>query len=199
VHWATVDVALWLVFFVVWIVAAFFSRKTVRKESPSSRLRYALFSALAVALIHPRVSLPWLDALDPRETLRTGPWRVVPPWLGFVSVALTASGIAFAFWARYTLGRNWSGTVTLKEGHTLVQNGPYALARHPIYTGLIVAFLGTFLGVGVSIPRMVLGMTALILGLRLKMETEERFMSEHFGQAYAAYRQRVKGLIPFLW
>jgi protein-S-isoprenylcysteine O-methyltransferase Ste14 len=197
-RWTTIDVALWFVFVVVWLVAAPFSRKTVRKESASSRLRYALFGAVAGAIIHPRVRLPWLDALDPREAVLGG-WLVVPAWLGAVSVVLTASGIALAFWARYTLGRNWSGTVTLKEDHTLVQSGPYALARHPIYTGLILAFIGTFLGLGVSIPRMVLSMTALVLGLRLKMETEERFMMEHFGDAYSRYRERVKGLIPFLW
>jgi protein-S-isoprenylcysteine O-methyltransferase Ste14 len=198
-RWDTVDLALWIVFFVVWVAAAPFSRKTVRKEPIAARMRYAFFGVIAAALINPRLPVPWLDGFDPRTSVRAGLWGDVPPWLGLLSVALTAAGVTFAFWARFTLGRNWSGTVTLKEDHTLVQTGPYALARHPIYTGLVVAFIGTFLGVGVGLPRILLGVAAIVVGLSLKMRTEERFMLEHFGDAYADYRRRVRGLIPFVF
>ena len=118
-------------------------------------------------------------------------------WLGPLSVVLTAMGIGFAAWARFTLGRNWSGTVTLKEDHELVQRGPYGLTRHPIYSGAVLAAVGTVLAIGTL--RTLLVIPLLVVVLRLKMGVEERFMSEHFGAAYGAYRERVKGLIPFVW
>jgi protein-S-isoprenylcysteine O-methyltransferase Ste14 len=94
------------------------------------------------------------------------------------------------------LAGNWSGTVTLKKGHELVQSGPYALVRHPIYTGLLVALIGT--AVAVDRWRAVAGLTLLMTGIAYKISVEERFMREQFGDAYARYRARVKALVPFV-
>jgi protein-S-isoprenylcysteine O-methyltransferase Ste14 len=110
---------------------------------------------------------------------------------------MTIAGLLFTVWARVILGRMWSGRITLKEDHTLVQRGPYALARHPIYTGLLVALLGTMLARPTVAS--LLGVVTITVGLVFKLRQEERLLAGHFGPAYAAYRQKVKGLIPFIW
>jgi protein-S-isoprenylcysteine O-methyltransferase Ste14 len=117
--------------------------------------------------------------------------------VGLLSVAVTALGIGFAVWARFTLGRNWSGTVTVKKDHELVQRGPYAISRHPIYSGAVLAVLGTVMAFGTV--RAALVVPVVVVAFRMKMAVEERFMTEQFGAAYADYRQRVKGLIPLVW
>src|SRR5215467_12702020 len=75
-------------------------------------------------------------------------WLLAAWWIARVGVALTAIGLGFTVWARVQLGRFWSGTVTLKEGHELVRTGPYAVTRHPIYTGLLLALIGSAMARG---------------------------------------------------
>jgi protein-S-isoprenylcysteine O-methyltransferase Ste14 len=96
------------------------------------------------------------------------------------------------------LGTNWSGLiVTAKEGHELVQTGPYAIVRHPIYAGLLLAMFGTALTLQTvaSYASVALGLIAIII----RVSVEERLMQERFGDVHAAYRQRTKRLIPFVW
>jgi protein-S-isoprenylcysteine O-methyltransferase Ste14 len=109
-------------------------------------------------------------------------------------VGLTIAGCLFAIWARITLGANWSGRATVKAGHELITAGPYALARHPIYTGLLTACIGTAIGYGER--RCLVGLLLIVLGFVIKMGQEERLMLETFPDAYAAYRRRVKALVP---
>ncbi len=132
-------------------------------------------------------ALAWLDA------------RVIPAttWAGALSVAVTALGVAFAIWARAMLGRNWSGTVTLKQDHELVERGPYAIVRHPIYTGFLVALVGVALALGTV--RALAAIAGVAIAFALKVRVEERFLGEQFGDAHAAYRRRVRALIPYLW
>ena len=99
-------------------------------------------------------------------------------------------------WARVHLGRNWSGIVTVKEGHELITGGPYAIVRHPIYTGLLLAFIGSALARGEW--RGVLAVAVVLAALWRKLGLEERWMREQFGSAYQAYSQRVAALVPFL-
>jgi protein-S-isoprenylcysteine O-methyltransferase len=106
-------------------------------------------------------------------------------------------GAVLAIWARFSLGGNWSATVTIKAGHTLVRRGPYALVRHPIYSGLLLALLGTVLLF--NQVRCLLALALIVLMLASKIRMEERFMAEQFGAEYVAYKQRVKALIPFVW
>jgi protein-S-isoprenylcysteine O-methyltransferase Ste14 len=114
-------------------------------------------------------------------------------WTGLV---ITAMGIAFSVWARLWIGRNWSGTVTIKEQHELIQNGPYGLVRHPIYSGFLLAFLGTAITVGELHGLM--GFPMVVLGWGLKARLEESFMTQQFGPAYLDYKRRVKSLVPFV-
>jgi protein-S-isoprenylcysteine O-methyltransferase Ste14 len=94
------------------------------------------------------------------------------------------------------IGTNWSGTVTIKQGHELVTTGPYALVRHPIYTGLLLALAGSALARGEW--RGALAVLIALLALWRKLRLEEHWMREQFGEAYRAYSRRVAALVPFI-
>jgi protein-S-isoprenylcysteine O-methyltransferase Ste14 len=178
---------LWLAWLAFWVLAARGTKETVRQETAGSRfMHHAPLVAGAVLLGWPHVLGP---ASEQRFHAHTFGWFLT-------GLALVIVGLGFAVAARVYLGGNWSGTVTLKKGHELVQSGPYALVRHPIYTGLLVALIGT--AVAVDRWRAVAGLTLLITGIAYKISVEERFMREQFGDAYARYRARVKALVPFV-
>jgi protein-S-isoprenylcysteine O-methyltransferase Ste14 len=117
------------------------------------------------------------------------------PWEFWVGAVITAVGLLFTGWARIHIGRNWSGTVTIKQEHELISSGPYAIVRHPIYTGLIVAFIGSGLARGEW--RGVLAVIIAWAALWRKLRLEERWMTERFGEQYAAYCRRTPALVPF--
>ena len=123
-------------------------------------------------------------ASPPRSPLRFGG-----------ALALAAAGLAFTVWARVHLGRNWSGSVTLKEGHELILSGPYAWVRHPIYTGLLMALLGSAVACGEL--RAAIGLGVVAAAFVRKLRIEERFMRESFPQQYPRYCAQVPALIPF--
>jgi protein-S-isoprenylcysteine O-methyltransferase Ste14 len=109
----------------------------------------------------------------------------------------TLGATLFLWWARIYLGRLWSGAITREEGHYIVDSGPYALVRHPIYTGLIGATLAT--GAAQATTTAIIGCIFVIVGLWLKARAEERFLSAELDpEAYAAYQRRVPMLVPFL-
>ena len=117
--------------------------------------------------------------------------------IAYSGLAATAIGIGFAIWARFSLGGNWSATVTLKEKHSLVTHGPYAIVRHPIYTGLLLGLAGT--SVVYREARTLLALVIVLVMLLLKIRIEERFMKEQFGVEYAGYSRRVKALVPLIY
>ena len=179
---------LWVGFIVLWISAALVQKRTVRRESVASRLSYVSVAVAAVLLMaYPRLSVGLLSRSFVPATLS----------YAFFGLGLTIAGFAFAIWARVHLGRNWSGTVTIKKDHELIRGGPYGIVRHPIYTGALLALLGTSIIFGET--RWLLGFGLAVLALRLKSLREERFMTEQFGAEYADYRRKVKALIPFFW
>ena len=163
-----------------------FTNRTAERESIRSRLSYALPLGVAVWLIY----RPWGIVLG---------GRIVPDSTAVKMLGLTLDylGIAFALWARFTLGKLWSGTITKKEDHRLVQEGPFAVARHPIYTGIVFAALGCALLVGDV--RALLVVALLTGGFLFKSSKEERLMAATFGDEHRAYRGRVKRLVPFIW
>ena len=109
-------------------------------------------------------------------------------------ILLTAAGIAFAIWARFYLGQNWSSAVSIKVGHQLIRTGPYQWVRHPIYSGLLVALLGTALARGKMISLVALPL--FFLGFWIKSRMEEQFMRKTFGQEYIDYSQSTGALVP---
>ena len=122
--------------------------------------------------------------------------RILPnlPVVFWGGVGLLVAGLGLAVWARLHLGRYWSGTITLKEGHRLIRSGPYAMVRHPIYTGIITAMVGTAITVGTVSGT--LGVLLLLAAYLLKIRREERFLACEFGEEYARYRKDVNSLFP---
>jgi len=183
----SVFAALWLVWLIYWAVASTATKRTVRLESVGSRLGHTLPLLLAGWLMAvPQIGIPLLEE-------RFIPWSPIIFWS---AAALTAVGLLFSVWARVHLGGNWSGTVTVKEEHALITTGPYALVRHPIYTGILTGFLGSALALGQW--RGVLALVIGIAGLWRKWRLEERWMQETFGEVYSTYKKRVRAVIPYV-
>ncbi len=180
--------AAWAVLAVFWAAGALLAKPAARIQSRRSWL--VQMSLLVPAFILLFTTTPSLGPLDRRFTPPS-------PFPAGAGLALTLAGIALAIWARLHLGRNWSAAVVIKEGHTLVRSGPYAVVRHPIYAGLLLAMLGTAIFDGTERGLVAVGL-ALIGGL-LKSRQEEAFMRERFGEEYGRYAREVKRLIPFVW
>ena len=179
--------ACWLVFVAVWVIAAISTKPTLYRESQEQRLRYWIFLVIAFFLLLYGRRLPY------PLNLRIFP-QVTP--IVWAAATLCVIGVAFAIWARVTLGRNWSGVVTLKKGHELVERGPYRFVRHPIYTGIITMFFATALALG-----HLAGFAATLLmfaSFWIKLRREEQLMLQQFPEQYAAYRRRAKRIIPFV-
>jgi protein-S-isoprenylcysteine O-methyltransferase Ste14 len=122
--------------------------------------------------------------------------RILPPsagwfWLG---LALVVLGLACSVAARVWLGNNWSGMVTLKQDHELIRSGPSQVVRHPIYTGLLLAILGSAIALGEW--RRVVALALVAAAILRKIAIEERFLTQQFGAAYARYRAEVPALVP---
>ena len=176
---------IWMAIGAFYLVNAFRTKRTVRRQSIGSRgIQMALNLLGFVFLFSPliRVGILRLHVFPPSPTVSA------------LGLLLTLAGCALAIWARVTLGRNWSASVTVKEEHTLMTRGPYAFVRHPIYSGLLLAVLGAAIVFGDAAS--FLAFLFIFTGFRLKSRTEESFMQQEFGQQYTAYKQRVKALIP---
>jgi protein-S-isoprenylcysteine O-methyltransferase Ste14 len=176
----------WVAWALYWLLAAVGNKRTQRREPLTSRLTYML-ALLAGGLLIAWHRSPWGPLLDVR--LWRGSALSYPA--GF---ALLVAGLAFSVWARVHLGRNWSGNVTVKEGHELIRTGPYAFVRHPIYTGILTGVLGTAICSGTL--RAALGLAIIATALVVKLRAEERFMRETFPGQYPKYCEEVPGLIP---
>jgi len=177
---------LWGLYAVVWTVAAFGSKRAVRRQSAKSTILHSLLVTLGFLLIFQ----PWrLGRLNVRFVPDT-------PTTAICGLAIAAAGIGLAFWARFTLGGNWSSTVTIKEDHRLIRSGPYRMVRHPIYSGILLAALGTAIGYG-TVPCLI-GLAIASFHFCTKWRLEERFMERQFGAQYIEYRREVKALIPGL-
>jgi protein-S-isoprenylcysteine O-methyltransferase Ste14 len=178
---------LWLAFIAVWVAMARGGKAVAQRESVYSRLSHYLPLIIAIYLISaPHVPIAILND-------RFAPLAL---WVVRLGAALTAAGIAFAIWARLWIADNWSSDVTLKRGHELIVDGPYAWVRHPIYTGILLALIGTGLAVGEW--RAVLAVVLAALAFWRKLTIEEGVMRRQFGDAYTRYAARTPALVPFV-
>ena len=179
--------ACWGIFFVVWVLAAIFTKRTVYHESGAQRLRYFI-----------PIIIGWFFLFRGRRFPSPLSLQIIPQSDAILIPAaiLCICGLAFCLWARAVLGRNWSGTVTLKENHELIVRGPYRLVRHPIYTGLLAMMIGTAIQQG-HIAGMI-GVIFVFVSFWIKLLHEEGVMLKQFPDQYPDYQQRVKRIIPWI-
>jgi len=178
----------WIVLFTYWGVNASKVKAVVQAQSRISRYTYLFFFFSGFFIIYsPYFSIGLLAR------------QIVPAniWSGLTGVAINIAGVAFAIWARKTLGNNWSGDVTLKKEHELVQSGPYKIVRHPIYTGFEIGLLGAAITVGQM--KGLVGLSLAFCCHYYKTTMEEEIMYQQFPQQYPEYAKRVKRLIPFIF
>ncbi|HEY1864056.1 MAG TPA: isoprenylcysteine carboxylmethyltransferase family protein [Roseiarcus sp.] len=187
-HWLFLSlfVLMWGGWLAVWNVMARRVKEAAQSERAVSRLSHVVPLLIAAYLLAARVPLSLLNQ-------RFAPLSL---WLASLGAALTFAGLAFAIWARFIIADNWSSYVELKQDHELIVEGPYALVRHPIYTGLLLAFIGSALAVGEW--RGVLAVAIVAASFWRKLGLEEAVMRREFGDAYARYAARVPALIPFV-
>jgi protein-S-isoprenylcysteine O-methyltransferase Ste14 len=176
-----VFVVAWGAFWLYWFVAAFSMKRGRVPWSRELRIR-AVIAVIVILLVR-------FGAFR-GNGLNTDPWRA---GLGLVLFAL---GLAFAVWARVRIGRNWGAPMTQKDEPELVTGGPYHLVRHPIYSGILVAGVGT----AVALSWQWLIAVALAGFYFLYSATiEERYLAEHFPDTYPAYKCSTKMLLPYIF
>ena len=175
----------WEILGLVWLAGLAFSKRTVRSQPLGSRIFHMAVALLGfILLAGTYLRAGWLgrNIFSPTPAMES------------TGVAITIAGCLFAIWARITIGANWSGRATVKAGHELIVKGPYAITRHPIYTGILTGALGT--GLAIAEWRCLLGFVLIALAFAAKIGQEEKLMLETFPHAYPQYRERVKALIP---
>jgi len=181
---ALIIAALWIAFALSWIAAMPWSNPVEKRVGFGKELAYRI-----VLIVGGIVLFIPAHGYD-------GPLRLWYPSIALFNAVLLAMviGFAFAWWARVWLGSLWSGQVTKKENHRVVDTGPYRIVRHPIYTGILLAIFataaikGTILGIA--------GAAIIALGLWMKARLEEGWLGQEV-DGYEAYRHRVPMLVPF--
>ncbi len=177
---------LWVIWLLYWVVAAMGSKPVRQREGAVTRAAFLAQALLTAILMAPLQWSGWLSL-----QLIGGGWT-----RDWIAVSLVVIGLLICSWARRALGGNWSGSVTVKEGHELVQSGPYRRLRHPIYTGILLMILGT--GLASGRVHGVLAFPIALCAVWLKSRVEERWMGAEFGERYAAYKKKSWALIPFV-
>ena len=174
---------LWMVWLASWwAAAAFWSDRAVKDPGTAPQLAYNVLTVGGGILL-----------FGLNETTRI--WTL-PLDLRWGTLALAAVGFLFSWWARIHLGRFWARNVSRKADHRVIDSGPYALVRHPIYTGIILATIATALLKGTLIAWA--GVVVMTCGWYVKARLEERFLHGELGASYDAYRGRVPMLVPFI-
>lgn len=180
------DFWLWLALVAFWVITAFFTSKTRTRERWIQIFEHAIPLYLGIYLLFAKRPIGPLDyRLYKNNSLA---------WFGTI---LTLAGVIFAIWARMTIGRFWSGIITLKEEHKLIRSGPYAITRHPIYTGFAAAAIGT----AISAARVdaVAGAVLIIASLLWKLRHEETLLTGEFGAEYVRFKREVPAIFPIAW
>jgi protein-S-isoprenylcysteine O-methyltransferase Ste14 len=178
---------LWVVFGLYWLLTARNVKATRWQEPARSQALYRIPMLAAALLLTGRFS--WPHFLNDRFLPRDSAVEVA----GVLTVAL---GVAFAIWARRHIGTNWSATITVKADHTLVRSGPYAIVRHPIYTGMLLGLLGTAVTIGQW--RGIVAVALVVVAFLYKSRVEERQMRAIFPE-YEEYQRHTAALIPLLY
>jgi protein-S-isoprenylcysteine O-methyltransferase Ste14 len=171
----------WLVFWIYWLAAS----AGVKAE----RTRWTRFAGFRVAIVLVALLLLRLGVFKGNAVTRD-------LWLQVIGLVIFLLGLALAVWARVYLGRNWGMPMSEKADPELVTTGPYSTVRHPIYSGIILAMIGTT--IAVSLYWLV---AVILLGAYFiySAAMEERYMAGRFPDTYPRYKQSTKMLIPFIF
>jgi protein-S-isoprenylcysteine O-methyltransferase Ste14 len=175
----------WLTWLAYWLWAARNTQATKSSEGVLGRLQHLVPLLIAFFLIFH----------SPTQNLVYGRWHDRQS-LGYVGLALTVLGLLFTAWGRVHLGRYWSGMVTLKEGHRLIRTGPYALVRHPLYTGFLLAAAGSALAA--ETVDAAVGFALILVAYLVKLRREETLLTREFGDEYLRFKREVPALVPFV-
>ena len=172
----------WAAFWLYWLAAAFSMKRGRVPWSRELRIRVVI---VAVVILLVRVG-----AFRGHGGVHTDPGSAA------VGLVLFALGLSFAIWARITIGRNWGTPMTQKDEPELVTAGPYRLVRHPIYSGILVAGVGTALALSwLWLPAVALAGVYFVYSATV----EERYLTEQFPDDYPAYKRSTKMLVPFVF
>ena len=176
---------MWDVWAASWIAAMVWSRHAAARPTALAELMHWLPTIVGLGLL----------GFGSIATGFAPLWRL-PVAAGWLVAGVCGAGLLFTWWARVSLGSLWSGSVSRKDDHVVIQSGPYRLVRHPIYTGLIAAALAQAALIGMAAN--FCGALLIAFGLWLKARLEERFLARELGPAsYADYRRRTPMLVPF--
>jgi len=176
---------IWFVWCILWLLMAAWSKPSKRREFPWQRLEHVIPMVIGFFFIY-KQSFAWGWLANQIMSKNSA--------VAIIGLFLTVGGLLFAVWARIALGANWSGTVTIKSGHSLIRRGPYKWIRHPIYTGLLASLVGTVLLQGEV--RSFCGFLLILLALFRKAKREERFLSEEFGEGFAEHAKHTGMFLP---
>jgi protein-S-isoprenylcysteine O-methyltransferase Ste14 len=171
----------WAAFWLYWLVAAFSMKRGRISWSRELRIR-AVIAVIVILLIR--------FGTFRGNGLNTDPWR------SGIGLVLFVLGLGFAIWARVHIGRNWGTPMTQKDEPELVTSGPYRLVRHPIYSGILVAGVGTAVALN---WRWLIAVGLAGIYLLYSATVEERYLTEQFPDAYAVYKHTTKLLVPFIF
>jgi len=182
------SIFMWLIY-AFWVVLVVYLTLTAFGAQPDKETHlgqsFGLMFAIIAAFLLPHLSI-----------FRFVNFAPVTLALNIVGVILCAAGGIFLVWARQTIGKNWSQTVSAKQGHELVTSGPYSYVRHPMYTGGLIAVIGSAIVCGGAFVFLLVILGALFLW---RVGAEDKLMAQQFPKEYPEYKERTKALIPFVW
>jgi protein-S-isoprenylcysteine O-methyltransferase Ste14 len=178
--------ACWAAVALAWLAGAIY----YESRAPAERTRAWYASPLLITALIAFV----VSATVPKADWR--PLEVQEPWVRFLGLAILLAATGLTLWARLALGAMWTAAPTVKQEHKLRTSGPYAITRHPIYTGLLGMMVGSGLLAGAG--RWILYCVVYLVLVQFKIRVEERLMLAEFPEEYPRYRQRVPQLIPGL-
>jgi len=180
--------ALWLAFMVYWAISAFSAKRSlgITPWWRQGLLRGGIV-VLIVAALHFTGAGGWL------RTVRA--YQAHSIVLGAIGAAVVLLGLGLAVYARIYLGRNWGMPMSRKEEPELVTGGPYAFVRHPIYTGIILAMLGSAIGESLFWGVLLIVFVPYFV---YSARREEELMREQFPGQYPEYMRRTKMIVPLV-
>lgn len=178
--------ACWVLFILYWIINARWTKPVA--ETPDWVVIWAYRVPIMIGgmMLWAAWHFKWLRNF-------VFPWSETLAWLG---AGFCAAGLAGAIWSRRTLAGNWSSDVLFRQGHELIERGPYRFVRHPIYTSILMMCLGSAIAQDRAGPYV--GLVFIFAGFWIKLRQEETLLTRHFPEEYPTYMKRVKALIPFI-